>query len=323
MKKPNLFFMYGDDSLSLLQEVERWKSTFIEKQTEVNLEMLQGETVSLSDLSSSLLSTPFLADKRLIILKNFLGHLESSDQKKVEALLDKIPDCNLLLWVETGSVDKRGALLKTLMKIAHPKLFAAPKGAQLLQWVNRRAELHGGQMADRASSYLIQIVGENLYKLENEIQKLCLFAEGKTITIETIDDLVSGRIEQSIFALTDHIAQKNRKAALSTLKELETQGHEAPYLFAMIARQFRLLLEVKALAEEGMPPGSMASKMASHPFVVSTALRQSRNFNMKQLKEALLKLLELDKRFKTGQLHSRTNDHEHYLLLLEKILIAN
>lgn len=90
----------------------------------------------------------------------------------------------------------------------------------------------------------------------------------------------------------------------------------------MIARQCRLMLEMKSLAEERMPENMIASKMKVHPFVVKNTLRHCRNFTSTQLRRMLSELLEVDRRLKQGRIHLRPREEDAYLLAIERILLA-
>jgi len=323
MSKPNLVFMHGEDSFSLQKELQRWRSLFIEKYDETNLETLDGKQSSVEEIAGAISSAPFLADKRLVVLRNFLNSNKAETLKKLIPALENIPDTTVLVIAETPPPDKRSALFKHLTKVATIRLFEKPKGMALTTWIIHRAESYKGQMDRRTANYLAEATGNDLWKLENEVQKLCLFAKDRAITPEMVDALVTGSIEQSIFTMTDQLAKKNISGALKTMKELQSQGQEAPFIFAMISRQFRLMLEMKSLSENRTPSGAIASKMGVHPYVVQTTLKQCKNFTHSQLKRALNKLLEIDRRLKTGGIHLRPREEDQYLLAIERILLSH
>lgn len=323
MKKPNLIFMYGEDSFSLVQELNRWKNAFIEKYGgDMNLEVLDGEEMDPSEISSIISALPFLAEKRLVILKDFQKSRNADEKKELIPILDHLADTTVFVLAETSPPDKRSALFKHLTKVATLRLFTKPKGAQLSTWILRQVQQHQGNMDTRTANYLSSAVGDDLWALKNEIQKLCLFAQGKAITPEAVDALVVGSIEQSIFTMTDQLAKRDSSGALKTLRKLQEQGLGAPHLFAMIARQFRLMLEMKSMLENRIPQNAIAKKMGVHPFVVTTTIKQCKNFSIPQLKRTLNKLLDIDRRLKTGHIHLRTREEEQYLLAIERIIVS-
>ena len=150
------------------KEVDRWKKGFIEKHGDLNLLEIANGEIEVAELRSNISSLPFLGEKRLIILKDCLKKAELK-----EALVD-IPSSTVVLIAETNPPDKRTSLFKHLSVVATVRLFLPPKGAQLRTWVERRAEFHVGHIDGNAAAYLINICGENLWNLDNEIQKLCL-----------------------------------------------------------------------------------------------------------------------------------------------------
>lgn len=313
--------MFGDDSFSLREELKRWKRAFVEKYGDSDLEEWEGEEVELEKLKSSLLAVPFLSEKRLIIIKNLLSSQKAESLKDLLPLFEKIPESTVLVLVEFEEPDKRTTVFKTLSSLASLRLFKKLEGAELNRWIQKRAEQHEGHLSWECATYLENVVGANLTDLDQELQKLCLFAAGEEITLEMIDDVCGRKMDQSIFKLTDQVARKDFAGALQTLEDLTNQGEEAGFIFSMIVRQFRLMLEMKALSEEGHPPIAIARKMELHPFVVSSTLRFAKLFTYDQLKSALRAFLEIDERLKTGRLPLKPREEDHFLLAVEKVLL--
>ena len=69
----------------------------------------------------------------------------------------------------------------------------------------------------------------------------------------------------------------------------------------MIVRQFRLLIQVKELQEDTLPPDAIARQLGLHPFVAKKIGEQSRNFSLAQLETIYRRLLDIDVEIKTGQ----------------------
>lgn len=314
--------MFGDDSFFLREELKRWKKAFVEKYGDSDLEEWDGEEVELEKLKSSLLAVPFLSEKRLIIIKNLLNGQKAESLKDLLPLFEKIPESTVLVLVEFKEPDKRTVAFKTLSRLASLRLFKKPEGAELNHWIQKRAEYHNGRLTWECATYLGNALQADLTRLDQEIQKLCLFARGKEITVEMIDEVCGRKMEQSIFKLTDQLAQKDFAGALQSLEDLTNQGEEAGFIFSMIVRQFRLMLEMKALSEEGHPPQAIARKMEVHPFVISSTLRFAKNFTHDQLKSVLAAFLEIDERLKTGRLPLKPYQEDHFLLAVEKVLLS-
>lgn len=313
--------MIGEDPISLREELSRWTQAFEQKHGDMNLEVLDGHS-NVKQIADAILASPFLAEKRLVVVKDFQNEQKAEAKKELRDILDQLPDSTILILSESSSPDKRSTLYKFLINEATLKHFKKPEGPALSQWILARVKKYGGQMDLTLAHQLAATVGDNLWQLDNEIQKLCLHAAGQSISKESLETLVQGTLNLNIFEMTDRLARKDKAGTLKLFRQLHEQGQEAPYLFAMIVRQFRLMLEMKALHEQGVHPKSIASAMAVHPFVVSKTLEHCRNFSELQLRSALTSLLDLDRRLKTGKLHFKAREEDMYLLGMERILLA-
>lgn len=283
-------------------EIERWKQAFIEKFGDFDLLEISYERDKIETLAGELFAVPFMAEKRLILIKDLLKNCPGDNQQEIKKLLEVVPDSTVVLMAESAEPDKRTSLFKYLSTESNVRLFLKPKGAQLISWVIRRSEINSANIDPEAARYLIGIAGDNLWQLENEIQKLALYSRGQKISTELVDELTCGGAQESIFKMVEALSRKDMPEFLKTMKNLEDQGVETGFIFAMIARQFRLLLEIKTLSENRMTASMIASKIGAHPFVVNNTLRYAKNFNYGQLKSILKNLLELDRRIKSGKI---------------------
>ncbi len=92
---------------------------------------------------------------------------------------------------------------------------------------------------------LADFVGPNLRQLDNELEKLAVFASGRAITAADVRLLVSDASEAMIWDLTDALSQRNAKQAMLALHALRRADANDFYLLTMIARQYRIILKVK------------------------------------------------------------------------------
>ena len=69
-----IFLFFGDDTYSLNEKLNFWKEEFVKKQgNNMNLEVLDGTAIDGNQIESAISSAPFLGDKRLVIIKNYLS----------------------------------------------------------------------------------------------------------------------------------------------------------------------------------------------------------------------------------------------------------
>lgn len=321
--KKNVYLFFGDDTYSAHNKMIFWRKEFEKKHGgDMNVEILEGKLLSANDFRSDIQSAPFLADKRLVIVKDFLSKGNKDEQKKVAEILEEgLPNFCVIVFIEYGSPDKRASLYKKINKVGHPEEFKAFMGPDLMRWIQKRAQEIGLNITPQIANHIGEQAGSDLWNLSNELEKLKTFSQGNPITKEAIEDLVHPNLSTSIFKLTDYLAQRNAKGSLRTLDILLESGEDMMKIIFMIVRHFRILIQVKDLMDRGNRKPQIIGKIKEHPYTVSTAMQQSPNFSFDTLREIYEALLQIDIGMKTGRIRMLADDKKEMLLALEKFVL--
>lgn len=131
--------------------------------------------------------------------------------------------------------------------------------------------------------------------LRSEVGADIILYEGKSLTAANLKPFSKAKIEAFeispvIFKFLDCIRPRNFRTLLLGWKKLIDNGNEPEYVFAMIVRQVRLLIQAKS--------GPSYLKMAPYPRKLITA--QAEHFTLDQLISLHQELYEIDKKIKTG-----------------------
>ncbi|MDO8507086.1 MAG: DNA polymerase III subunit delta [bacterium] len=263
-----IYFVYGNDTYRLKKTVDAMREKY-EDSSGMNSCVFDGN-YDIEKIRSDVMSLPFLADKRLVIIKNILG-AKGIDGKKMIEILDKKPDSTVMLFIEEGEPDKRTSLFKRLMKEKSKELNLL-QGGELLKWIKAEAEKNGGTIETKEANMLAGYYGGDLWQLKNEIQKLISY--DKKITEESIDKLSVANVNVKIFDLTDAITAKNREKAFKILSDLLDSGENEMYILSMIQWQVRNLALVYDLKDSN--ERDIASKAKMNPYIVKKTLSATR-----------------------------------------------
>ena len=227
------------------------------------------------------------------------------------ALLERMPPTTTLVFIEDGALNSRNPMLRSIGKLAEHREFRPLRGAPLLRWIEQRVGRAGGGMTPGAVRLLADLVGDNLWSLASEIDKLTTYALGRTVTEQDVTTLTIGAREASIFTLVDAIIGRNLRQASRTLQQLLDEGSAPPYVLFMIARQVRALLLAKDLLEanrrlptaERVVDEEIGRRIGvTHPYALRKTLDQARGAAAAQLAAAHHRLLEADLSLKTGRM---------------------
>lgn len=254
---------------------------------------------------------PFFVSRKLVIVRDETvlaaggkdGRLQHDIERLMEYLRRPCETSVLLFVVHSDKLDERRKTVKLLKEqdavIAFPEL----EGRELVRWIMRRAASQGRTIDETAAERLIRRAGTNLQTLASETDKLCLYAgPGGTVRSEDIDALTAPALEEDVFALIDALAEGGSGRAVRLFRQLLERKEEPIRIAALIARQFRIMLQAKELAGRSWPPQQIAGHLGLHPYAVRIALDKARSWTEERLAERLDAIAELDYRMKTGQI---------------------
>ena len=314
-----LYILLGQDDFSLNQALEEIKGGIGDQSLLlVNTTTLDGQQMSLDQLRTVCETVPFLAEKRLVIVKGLLGRFEpkgkpgrrkktaykpdqQSDYKSLGECISNIPDSTILVLVD-GDIKSNNPLLKELSVKAEMKSFPLLKGDKLRQWIQGRVKGEGGSITPQAVELLARVVGGNLWIMANEIDKLVLFTSGRSIEEEDVRIAVSYMPETNVFAMTDAILEFKAGVAEQLLEQLLQRGATPPYLLVMLSRQVRMIVRAKELRKQGKPETEIQKRLGlTSEFALRKTLEQANRYPVERLKEVYHKLLQTDLSIKTGK----------------------
>ena len=321
-KNPNLFLFYGDNNYNAHKEMTRWENAFVQKHGDFNIQIYDDGELDYSELKNAVQTLPFAAEKRLVIIKNYMAQSSNDDQQKTAALLENLPEHCVLLFIERQKPDARTTLYKRLNTIGQLKEFKALDPSELVQWIATESPKKGLNIKSQQAQTIANLVGSDLWQLDQELEKLAIYSQTEPLTEQVTENLISPNLSSSIFKLTDAVASKRLKNAIEILSTLITSGEDLFQIFYMIARQFRLLIQIKACDKENMTSDKIAKKLKEKPFTITTHLNQCKNFNEKQLHNIFEQLLNIDIAIKSGKIRTTTDDQTELRLALEKLIVS-
>lgn len=307
-----IFFFYGDDTYRAYQKVKQIRDKFKAEvdSSGFNTAFLEGSELTLEQFNGTVSQAGFLSDKRLIIIKNVFNN-KSLGKIKDELLnyLNKQTDSqqeNYLLFWQEGMPNKRDALYKKLKTFKYVQEFESLNNTKLTSWVKNEINKRDGKITKPALDVLVATIGNNLWQMSSEINKLINYKAGKNIIEQDIELLTHGKLDENIFNLTDAIANKNLSRALKLIKDQLFAGANAHYLLIMILRQFRILLQLKSLIQSGYSPNNLAQQTRLHPFVIKKSLPLLSKYSIGDLKIIYHRLTKLDLDMKTIPINNET-----------------
>lgn len=336
-----ILFLYGADTFRSREQLKKMIEKFKKDRDPegLNAVSLDCQKEEAGKIWEQILATPFLAEKRMVVLENLLlskdKELLAGIKEKIEN--KKLSDATVLVFWEGGDKAKGKEaenLFKCLVKEKYCSKFDLLTGAKLSAWIVQAMKERGGKIEPAAVQYLAQNVGGDMWRLNSLIDQLVAYViarrsqsddaaiqssngagsprpdvasglamTGREIDLADVQLFLDEKADDSIFNLVDAVVAGRSKEAYKMIREQYRLGEDAQYIFAMLLRQFRILLELRDMydREDNLSSEQLAKKLSLHPFVVKKSLVFVKKYSLDKLKIIYQRLLDLDIKTKTGQ----------------------
>ncbi len=322
-----IIFLYGPNTFLAQQKINELKLKFFKEVDPGgdSLIIFDGASLELPALINANNTGSLFARKRMVIIKDCLSNKRANFLADLAAYLKNLTPSqdNIILFYEPlllaktksswllDNGDKGKVLLKAQTELVNflnqQKLtqnFAAFNETEAAKWLEKKAAAFQVKFDFRSLRALIAAVGLDLWRLNQETDKLIHFCLGRNaqpiITVEDVNLLVSNETEENVFALTDALGSGNKSAAAKILSDQLDNNH-AIYLLAMIGAYFKNLLKIRQALDNGTASQKISGELKLHPFVVQKGINQLRHFNLVKLKNLTNDLQQLEWKIKTGQ----------------------
>ena len=285
-----------------------------------NTSVFEGAGINRGEMMATACAVPFLADRRLLIVRGLLTRLEHPKGVKsfsaqawdgLADALQEIPATTDVVFVEVGErragLKRNGPGLRAAGPEARVREFHVPQREQLQAWIRERAAAMGTQIRPDAVGRLAWLMGGNLRMLGSELGKLALYAGDRPVTVQDVDAMVSSAREENVFAVVDAVLERRPGIATRALYVLLEDGIGVASIINLLARQVRLVLLAKCLLESGVKDrGEIGNRIGlKQGFALDKTLRQAGRFGTGYLSDIHRKLLEADLASKTGRMDDR------------------
>lgn len=305
-KVRSIYIIAGKDSYiraSCLSELlNRIKDVF----GSVDVVKLSGTNTKPVDLLGDLHTASFWG-RKVVILEDADKFIAANRDILEEYFKSPSSDSTLIIIADTWSSNTR--LAKMLPAVGEVILADNLSRERFICWVAEYVERAGKKIGLAAIERLIQMVGQEMVAVANELDKLISFVgERGEITEEDIEVLCGDIAEQSIFELNNAILRKDARSAFRLLDKILENDPSAEYtLCGVIAFGLRRLLQVRSLIEQGSSEEEISRELRLYPRYVRQLIDQAKRFRVDELTRLIDALTEADFSTKSGLGRMRIN----------------
>jgi DNA polymerase III subunit delta len=267
------------------------------------VELLSASDTSGEDAVAACNALGLLGGGQRLVIVEEVDRWKAADTKSVTAYLTS-PAPDTVLALVAGEMKKDSALAKACAKAGDVLVYDVPK-RRVPEWVTKQFADRGVSVDPEAVRLLVDVVGENPEELATEVDKVATWAGGETVGVPDVEQLAAGCAEVPGYELTDAWGRRDLAGALAACQTLlERSGdpvsRTVPALIGLLVGHVGRVRDCQVLAEEGLSPREAAARLKRHPFYVEKLFAQARNFGPDELRDAVVRLAELDHAVKGG-----------------------
>lgn len=294
-----------------------------------NLNKLDGKETSLNRIYDCVSSFPMMSDYTCTLIKDYplnecIGDRGKLD-KEFETVITDIPDTSVLVfWMDTIEVDEKAPKWSKILKTINEKGACVKidkrTRAALQKLLISSAAKKDCTLSQQNAAYMINLIGEDMSTLQNELNKVCAYVGNGEITAADIDKTVIVSIEAKIFQLSRMIVRSEADNAFENLGNLFKLREEPIVILSVLSKAFVDMYRVKAIKEKGVSYTALSEDFPSsykgRTFILDNAAGDSNAYSLTQLKTALYLLSDADRRLKTTAENPKTVLEELIMRLL-------
>lgn len=297
----SVYFFSGEEEYLKEEAIREISDRVLDKAlNEFNYDLFYAKKLEADTVIDRLNTLPFNSPRRLVIIKD-IESMEKGEQKKLcEYLQRPLKGCCLIL-VSPLRPDSRNILYNHVSKTGDAVIFYHQNPDQVSQWISKQIAKNNKRIGRQAAYYLQEITGSDLLSLNNEIEKLSLYADDREdISIEDID-LLSGNRISDIFDLTRALGKNDSLNALKILDDMLKRKEEPTIIIGMLARRYRQFLQAYDLLRQKRTPDEIMNILKINKFYDKTFIIDARTFTYHELLQSFSYLHQADFEIKAGK----------------------
>ena len=256
--------------------------------------ILYGRDVTIDDIVSNAKRYPMMAERQVVIVKEAQDLTRTID--KLSAYIENPqPTTVLVLCYKYKKLDKRKPLYKALQKKG---VFYEGKRLyenQVSSWIQKTLHEKGYTIHPKAAHMLVEFLGTDLSKINNELEKLGLILpEASAITPEIIEENIGISKDYNNFELRKAVGQRDILKAQRIAQYFVQNPKDNP-LVVTIGTLFSFFSQL--LQYHGLPSkdkSTVAKTLRINPYFVEEYATAARNYPMKKVSRVIALLREAD-----------------------------
>ncbi len=297
-----IYVICGKDKFLVGSECQKLLDMLLSPE-ERSLSLFQPEVdkVEVSEVLDELRTLPFLADKRVVLLKDAESFI-TANRGTLEKYFEEPSRCGVLIlvvqtWAKTTRLAKMLGEVGKVIDVGNIKQYQL--GGYVSNYVTKT---HSKSMNRTTAGMLVELVGDDVGRLCSEADKLAIYVDQrKSIDLADVEALIGHNRIFGAFSVIDAITDGRIDTAVERLRNMFMMDRSAEFtVVGAFSFHFRKMFRAKALLEKGVNAQQIIGQLRVFGNK-DGFFRQVRALSLKRIGGVLCELARIDHGMKTGQ----------------------
>ncbi len=331
LNKP-VYYLHGDEMflIDLIQdEIEK---ILPPGEKDFNFDLLYAGETSPDQVLNIAGSFPMMAERRIVIVRDFLKFDEPPDGNRCIEFLEYLKQPNpstTLCIIDRKIPDKRrelGKYINSKDAKSHIEVHDFPSipESELTDWVINWAKYtHDRKISVNAAQLLSHLVGQDLKLLSTEIEKLCTFVDSKELIDDShVKNITESYREYNVFELKEAVISRNLDKSLMIAEQMLLKSNNSTgELFKTVGffySVFSNIWQICRFREKGLSKTQIQEQIGEkRTYFFNKQFKEASNFHLSEMSNIFEALLDTDRSLKG---FSTMDNPTIFFLLIKRIV---
>ncbi len=301
-----LYLFFGEEEFLIQEALDLIVKKVVDPGTrDFNFNIVYCRETGASEIVNLAQTLPLMSERRLVIAKE-IDAFKAADLEELVLYLKSPSPSTCLVMVANQRKYEKKSVVSAVEEHGAVVVFYPLDDKDVVTWIINQARMWGLSMQMDAAHYVFQMLGNDLQKISNELQKAKIYLKDKKeVAFDDVKAVVGDFRDYTVFDLVEAIGHKNKERAFLILSRLLLEGEQPVGLLAMLDKHFNKLGKAKGMEAAGIYYDEIKKTLKVFWRQSASFKKQMQSFTFSELSKAFEVMMSADRALKSSGLSSR------------------
>ncbi len=305
-----VYFFYGDEEYTKDFYIRKLRSYCDSAPSPEYADVVLDGASLTPDLLGDTIDTPaFMSEWKIVEVNDFPLNQTPARLTAFADILSSVPYGVAVLFIYragnfdasvfTKNKDGTNELVDFFAKSCINVEFELQTGAKLTQWISKHFKAENVEITERAVDFLPEYCGSDMYILSGEIEKLCSFYNGQTLTENDVKNVCCPNSEYRLYDIVNCLSSGSVNRLKNVYDGLVYSKVSPEIILGTVSGYFCDMLSVKTAIADGVPQAEVKKRLGMQDWQYNRTVNAVKNVSASFISSAIDECRRTDETVKT------------------------